>query len=234
MDNKKRQKKYFSVFTDSRLLPDCVYCGKPVEDRDHIPAKVFLIEPYPVNLDVLQSCRSCNGGASKDEEYVACAIEILKQSTLDLSLLRSEVAKTLSYQKKLYDTLKSDVIITKTFGINIHVQRFENVFLKLVKGHAAHELSLYTASEDCKLQWAILEHLSNAQIDEFLKPPSFELYPEIGSRGFQRIVEHGNLISWIEVQKEHYYYMAYVNHQGSFVRIFLSNFIVVSAHWPRF
>ncbi len=147
----KKQKKYHQVFADSRLLPECVYCGNPVEDRDHIPAKVFLNEPYPENLDVLNSCRSCNGSASKDEEYVACAIEVLKQGTLELSCLRAKVSEALKYQEKLYSRLKGDVVATEPFELKIDADRFQNVLLKFARGHAAHELSYFDSNKNCRI-----------------------------------------------------------------------------------
>lgn len=231
-DDRKEQKKYHHVFADSRLLTDCVYCGNPVEDRDHIPAKVFLNEPYPENLDVLQSCRNCNGTASKDEEYVACTIEVIKQGTLDLLCLRPKISETLKYQKKLYERLKSDVVATEQFELKVDLDRFNNVFLKLAKGHAAHELSHFDFQDNCKISWAPLNRLNQDQVELFMKPPLLELFPEIGSRGMQRAFEHGQYV-WIEVQKEQYYYMAYESHEGIFVRIFLSNFLIVEAFFPH-
>ena len=48
----------------------CVYCGstKALTD-DHIPPKALFAKPRPSNLITGRSCRKCNEGASKDDEY---------------------------------------------------------------------------------------------------------------------------------------------------------------------
>ena len=70
-------------FGDHRELAFCVHCGKETETRDHVPSKVFLDEPLPVNLPVVFSCERCNNELSKDEEYVACLIECVKMGTVN-------------------------------------------------------------------------------------------------------------------------------------------------------
>lgn len=65
-----------------------------------------------------------------------------------------------------------------------------------------------------------------------MEAPPFELFPELGSRGMQRIYEHDGII-WIEVQKDQYYYMAYVSSSGSHVRIHLSDYLAIDAYWPN-
>jgi hypothetical protein len=48
----------------------CVYCGS-TEDLtdDHVPPKTLFPKPRPSNLITVRSCRECNEGASKDDEY---------------------------------------------------------------------------------------------------------------------------------------------------------------------
>lgn len=48
----------------------CVYCGEEaITNKDHVPPKEFLRQPYPPNLLTVRSCLGCNNGASRDEEY---------------------------------------------------------------------------------------------------------------------------------------------------------------------
>jgi hypothetical protein len=49
---------------------ECAYCGKigPVTD-DHVPPKNMFGSPRPNNLVKVPSCKECNQGASKDDEY---------------------------------------------------------------------------------------------------------------------------------------------------------------------
>lgn len=49
---------------------ECVYCGKFGEvTQDHVPPKSLFPSPRPSNLITVPSCKSCNNGASRDDEY---------------------------------------------------------------------------------------------------------------------------------------------------------------------
>jgi hypothetical protein len=52
----------------------CVYCGSAASTKDHVPPKALLEKPFPVNLRTVPACRSCNGGWSLDEEYMAVVL----------------------------------------------------------------------------------------------------------------------------------------------------------------
>lgn len=73
------------LFVDERLKGSCVYCGGPPETVDHVPSRVFLDDPLPENLPVVEACRECNGGFSLDEEYLACLLECVMTGTTDES-----------------------------------------------------------------------------------------------------------------------------------------------------
>ena len=48
----------------------CVYCGSLENlDYDHVPPKGIFPKPRPDGLITVRSCKPCNGGASKDDEY---------------------------------------------------------------------------------------------------------------------------------------------------------------------
>ena len=52
-------------------IGQCVYCGKVrVLTKDHIPPKCFFAKPRPSNLITVPSCKECNLGRSKDDEYL--------------------------------------------------------------------------------------------------------------------------------------------------------------------
>jgi hypothetical protein len=52
----------------------CVYCGAPnPSDKDHVPPKNIFI-PRPAKLIKVPACKTCNQGASKDDEYFRLAI----------------------------------------------------------------------------------------------------------------------------------------------------------------
>ena len=52
-----------------RVPLSCVYCGKEATTRDHVIPRCLLEKPYPPDLPTVPSCRPCNEGYSKDEEY---------------------------------------------------------------------------------------------------------------------------------------------------------------------
>jgi hypothetical protein len=48
----------------------CVYCGSLATTVDHIPPKAIIPAKSRVNLLAVPSCRKCNNGFSKDDEYL--------------------------------------------------------------------------------------------------------------------------------------------------------------------
>ena len=52
----------------------CVYCGEPASTKDHVPPKLLMERPLPVNLRTVPSCLRCNHGASLDEQYFLCLL----------------------------------------------------------------------------------------------------------------------------------------------------------------
>ena len=59
---------------DERQKSWCIHCGGWIAEldtnRDHVPSKSLLREPYPANLPVVEVCATCNEGFSLDEEYL--------------------------------------------------------------------------------------------------------------------------------------------------------------------
>jgi hypothetical protein len=51
----------------------CYICGRPATTTDHIPPRGFFPR-LPHNIILLPSCRDCNHGASRDEEYVRTSL----------------------------------------------------------------------------------------------------------------------------------------------------------------
>lgn len=47
----------------------CIYCGKPAGTREHIPARNLFNNTTNVPFITVPSCRDCNSGFQKDEEY---------------------------------------------------------------------------------------------------------------------------------------------------------------------
>jgi hypothetical protein len=60
---------------DRRQGSWCVHCGtwlsEVITNRDHVPSKVMLDNPYPSNLALIKVCQPCNSSFAWDEEYFA-------------------------------------------------------------------------------------------------------------------------------------------------------------------
>ena len=55
---------------DKRLTGMCAYCGGQPDTRDHVPSRVFLSDPVPDDLSVVEACEECvifNGFAEQEQ-----------------------------------------------------------------------------------------------------------------------------------------------------------------------
>jgi hypothetical protein len=52
-----------------KILGECAYCPNPGTTKDHIPPQTIYAKGTQ-NKPWVPACRSCNGGASKDDEYM--------------------------------------------------------------------------------------------------------------------------------------------------------------------
>ncbi len=59
---------------------NCIYCGRPAEDGDHVPPQCIFPRPLPADLITVPSCRVCNRRFSVDDEYFRDALAL---STID-------------------------------------------------------------------------------------------------------------------------------------------------------
>ncbi len=132
------------LFVDERLKGSCVYCGGPPETVDHVPPRVFLDDPLPENLPVVEACRECNGGFSLDEEYLACLLECVMTGTTETKgLTREKVKRALSRNPRLRAQLEKcrwDDGSGRPWW-QPDEARVRNVVMKLARGHIAYELS---------------------------------------------------------------------------------------------
>jgi len=48
---------------------ECAYCPKPATTKDHVPPRGIFAKNMP-NKPWVPACESCNGDASKDDEYM--------------------------------------------------------------------------------------------------------------------------------------------------------------------
>lgn len=82
-------------FMDERHRGGCAYCGTKPDTRDHVPSRVLLDEPYPLNLPTVDACEDCNASFSRDEQYIACLIDAVVSGSAQPEEVRREKVKRL-------------------------------------------------------------------------------------------------------------------------------------------
>lgn len=112
--------------------------------------------------------------------------------------------------------------------------RVRSVLLKLAKGHALYELHESCADEPTHCVMLPLILMSDEQRDDFENPDVSSIWPEVGSRAMQRLVD-GTDISrngWIVVQQERYRYNASIV-EGLDIRIVINEYLAAHICWNK-
>jgi len=234
------------IFSDKRLDYSCSYCGgdTPVT-RDHVPSRILLDDPFPENLPIVGCCQKCNNDFSKDEEYFACAIECIIHSSSNPELLsREKIKKVLRYNSKLKQRIESSFIkedpvlfedIEQKVYFRIESERFENVLIKLAKGHVKFEHST-PMFEDPQIIWfKYIGELSEDEHTAFFNIEDSGKIAEIGSRAFHKIYVDNMMQTycnqWEIVQEGRYVYCVSNDLGQTTVRIILSNYLACYIAW---
>jgi len=219
-------------FSDSRMKDCCVFCGERTETRDHVPSKVFLDEPYPTNLPVVPACKSCNERFSLDEEYVACLIECtLSGSVKPDGVEREKIKRILEKKPALVSKLEmARHVDGDDIAFSVKEERVGGVVLKLAQGHSAYELGTLQIYDQPTVAFMPFPSMPLYSIQSFGESPKSALWPEVGSRGMQRMAFSRSL-RWVEVQPGRYRYLAFVEHDKTTIRIVLSEYLACEVVW---
>jgi hypothetical protein len=169
-------------FADERHLAFCAQCGGGPETRDHIPPKTFLDKPFPANPPVVGTCERCNRGASLDEEYVACLIEVASCGSADPAQLeRPRIGRALARNPALaarfqaaYDPL--------TGAVHIEAHRVRRVVEKMARGLWAYELAEPALGMAAEVAFQPLHNLDDDGRAEFEYTRPAQIFAEVGSR----------------------------------------------------
>lgn len=220
-------------FSDERLDDFCAYCGGHPDTRDHVPPRVFLDEPFPENLMGVPSCLKCNEGASKDEEYAACFIECMIAGTTEIDLIeREKIKKILERKPRLRAMIQRDLESPKDSNEHqVWSQRMWRVFIKIAQGHARFENSEHELDPPVALKWEFLGAMSDDEVQAFVSPLPFDLWPEVGSRAMISFLNEPTSF-WTSVQDGNY---AYATRFGSerTVRLILRECFAVEVVWAN-
>jgi len=221
-------------FGDERMLAWCAYCGAEPATRDHAPPKIFLDRPFPDDLPVVGACYDCNNGASRDEAYVAALIECaVTGATGPDGASRPAIRKLLERSP----ALAAQIAAIRSAGANGPIytpdmSRVRRVLLKACRAHVLFELNERATEAPTSFEVIPLPLLTKEQLSWFETPADGAVWPEVGSRAMQRLVEGypGDRPGWVTVQEGRYRYMAAVA-DGITARILLSEYLACEAVW---
>jgi len=229
------------LFIDDRHFGKCVYCSANPSSRDHVPPKVFLDEPYPPDLAVVDACNKCNTGYSLDEQYLACFLETVLCGTSEPSRLhRPKIRRILTDDVRLRLRIASSGKTDSSGELSWlpEVDRVKRVITKLARGHTAYELYPHY-EEPSYIGFTPLPNLPNEELTAFEGNLSegLNILPELGSRAFKRLFLFGNKLAsfdhngdWIVVQPGRYRY-AVTQSDILIVRIVLGEYLACTVSW---
>ena len=223
---------------DSRILTGCFNCGGVPDTVDHTPPKVLIDKPYPDEMIVVPSCYDCNNSASLDESWLSCLVECVVTGEVEADRVsRSAVAKMLARSPALAASMAAIRSVGEdgtTFSPDM--QRVRRIVTKIARAHAAYELHEHFEYEPIAVEVFPIPLLSDEALLEFetLGGGGTAMWPEVGSRAMQRLVEGypGDRAGWIVVQEGRYRYMAGVE-DGSVVRMVLSEYLGCRVFWDH-
>lgn len=227
------------TFFDDRLVGGCTYCGGLADTRDHVPPRVFLDQPFPENLPVVGSCTTCNGGASLDEQYVACALEVAVAGSAEPDLLeRDVIRRTLQRSPELRERLAGSIqrglVGDSTFLPE--GDRVQRVADKTARAIWRFETGEHEPDVQTRVEFCPLDALDHSRREEFLRPTRSEIFPEVGSRMMVLQIESDGLLGghWEVVQPDRFAYLISIGGAvSSTVRMVIRGYLAVEVQVYR-
>lgn len=219
-----------SDYSDERLTASCIYCGGLIKSREHVPSKILLDEPLPMDLPIVGTCQPCNEGFSADEEYLACLIDCaIVGHTEPNDRHRPKIARKLEAQPALRKRIeRSRLALASETRFMPEMERVQRVLRKLAQGHVLYELSESVRHEPVEATVRPLVTMSAAQVQafEYIGQPS--IWPEVGSRMMTRVATGDT--GWQIVQPARYRY-AVIYGGPTTARIVLSEYLACEFVW---
>jgi hypothetical protein len=229
-------------FVDERHKGWCVHCATRIHqvegNRDHVPSKCLLREPYPENLPTVDVCKSCNEGFSGDEEYFAAFIGCVLNGSTDPDrqqepraqriLTRSpKLRRRLENARTEYRTLIDD---QPRILWAPERERVERVILKNARGHAYYEYGEPMLEPPAHIWFAPLQWLKPDERSQF-EDVRRDIWPEVGSRMLIRVLTGQDLWDgWVIAQDDVYRY-AVVPEGGLMVRSIIQEYLATEVLW---
>jgi hypothetical protein len=211
---------------DERFAGYCVFCGGSPDTRDHVPPRVFLDEPYPENLPVVESCEACNGGASLDEEFVASLLEVATCGSVNAGdLRRASIIRTLNRKPALAAQLARSLCDGGGLLLSdSDTSRLSRVIEKIGRALWVFETGVPSNNVAAVVRWNARESLTEGEREAFLSVTDGGLFSELGSRLMQRQCTDGSN-KWITLQEGRFAYAVEVFDTGGQVKIILGDYL---------
>lgn len=197
---------------DERHAAFCAQCGITRRTRDHVPPRAFLDEPFPTDLPVVGTCGLCNAGASLDEEYVTCLIEVAAcGSAVPEGLERPRVRRAFTRNAALAARFQS-AFDTEAVAVAAEVGRVRRVIEKMARGLCAYELAEPALGMSAYVGFQPLHTMDAGTRTEFERCRPAEVFAELGSRMMTRqalALGEGGVsaaVGWQHVQPERFRY----------------------------
>lgn len=233
---------HIDEFVDERQAAWCIHCTTPLgtvdTNRDHVPSKAILLEPYPENLPVVQVCKSCNEGFSQDEEYLSTFLGcVISGSTDPERQTNPRISRMLTRSPSLQDRIeraksgstRKDGIAQLTWAPER--PRVERVIVKNSRGHVLFELGEPKMDRPSSIWFAPLTSLTPKEREDFETIDIGSGWPEVGSRMMRRLLTGQDMWNgWLMVQDDVYRYAVSYS-EGFLVRSVLFDYLATEVRW---
>jgi hypothetical protein len=156
----------------------CTYCGRWGEiTKDHIPPRA-LFGSAPSNLIKVPSCKKCNQGASRDDEYFRLILT-MRTDVFDHPDVQQVIPKVMTslerpearafaesflrntYEIPLYS--RGGVFLGKTGGYNLERERLSRVAERIIKGLFFHKTRCRLTAKVTAWEKTGLKNVAEAQ-----------------------------------------------------------------------
>jgi hypothetical protein len=229
-------------FVDERQKSWCIHCGGSIAERecnrDHVPSKGLLRQPYPDNLPVVQVCKVCNQGFALDEEYVIAFLGCVLAGSTDPDRHENpRVEGILRRSARLKEQIENSRTEYRTLGGESRIvwkpdmDRINRIVVKNARGHAFFEYGEPMLDQPASVWSAPLANMTMSRREQFENVYTDNLWPEVGSRMLTRVVTGKDLSGgWVIVQDGVCRYCV-TQRDGMLVRSVLSEYLATEVHW---
>jgi hypothetical protein len=234
---------HIEEFVDERQKGWCIHCarwiGEVESNRDHVPSRSLLRQPYPENLPTVPVCKSCNEGFSSDEEYFAAFLAAVLTGSADPERQANpRVQRILKRSPALRKRIESAHAESRTlFDDEARVvwtperERIDRVILKNARGHAYFEYGEPMLEAPAHVWFALLELLAPEDRTQFEDVQDGCMWPEVGSRMLTRVLTGQDLFAgWVITQDDVYRY-AVVQQGRLLVRSVMEEYLATEVLW---